>query len=148
MPPFCRGSRDLRRVAALSLLILGWSARAQIRDGGIDPSNLGKGDWIYVLSSAIVQFGGNVPAVTNLSSMMIYLKNEGMKYVIIKAGTGDTLYPSAVAPQFTWDVVAAGHAAGLWVFGYNRSYATNTAGEVAIADYVFNQGADGFVWDA
>ncbi len=40
------------------------------------------------------------------------------------------------------------HAAGLWIFGYNRSYATNTAGEVAIADYVFQQGADGFVWDA
>ena len=31
MPPFCRGSRDLRHVAALSLLILGSSAGAQIR---------------------------------------------------------------------------------------------------------------------
>ena len=32
--------------------------------------------------------------------------------------------------------------------GYNRSYGQNVPGEIAISDYVFNRGADGFVWDA
>ena len=119
-----------------------------IRDGGIDPSNLGKGDWIYILPNAINQMGGYEPGVTDLNSMMIFLKNQGLRYIIIKAGDGTTLYPSANAPQFTASVVNAGHAAGLLVFGYNRSYGLDLTGESAISDYVFNAGADGFVFDA
>src|ERR1051325_4517081 len=118
-------------------------AAGHIRDGGIVPWNLGKGDWIYIMGNAPSQYGGS------LASLMAYEKNQGMSYLIIKAGTGDQLYNgTGGSPQFTTAVVNAGHAAGLKIFGYNRSYATNTAGEVAIANYVFNQGADGFVWDA
>ena len=121
---------------------------APMRDGGIDPANLGRGEWIYILPNAMNQLGGRVPAVTNLSSLMIFLKNQGLNYVIIKAATGDTLYPSQGSPQFTSQVVNAGHAAGLKIFGYNRSDGLNIPGEVSVADYVFNQGADGFVFDA
>ena len=124
------------------------SARAVIRDGGIDPSNLGKGDWIYILPNAVNHMGGNVPSVTDLKSMMIFLKNQGLRYIIIKAASGPTLYPSDANPQFTAEVVNAGHAAGLWVFGYNRSDGIDIPGEIAVADYVFNVGADGFVFDA
>jgi len=146
----------LRRVARLVLLFgvvapaftLSQSARGVIRDGGIDPANLGKGDWIYILPNAINHMGGNVPSVTDLKSMMIFLKNQGLRYIIIKAATGPTLYPSTGNPQFTAEVVNAGHAAGLWVFGYNRSDGIDIPGEIAVADYVFNVGADGFVFDA
>ena len=83
-----------------------------------------------------------------LADQMAFLKNQGLKYVIIKAATSDYLFPSDDAPQFTAEVVDAGHAAGLWVFGYNRSDGLNIRGEIEIADYVFNTGADGFVFDA
>lgn len=117
-------------------------------DNGVDPANLGKGDWIYILGHAINRLGGGTPSVTNLSSLMIYEKNQGMRYLIIKAGDGDQLFPSAINPQFTSNVVSAAHAAGLKVFGYNRSFGKNIPGEIAVADYVFSVGADGFVIDA
>jgi hypothetical protein len=150
MLPFCRAGQVLLRFAvfALAVLFAALPAHAVIRDGGIDPSDLGKGDWIYILPNAINKLGGSVPTVTDLPSLMAFFKNQGMKYVIIKAGEGDILYPSAGAPQFTAGVVNAAHAAGLWAFGYNRSYGLNIPGEVAISDYVFNIGADGFVFDA
>ena len=34
------------------------TGRAVIRDGGIDPANLGKGDWIYYMSAATNRLGG------------------------------------------------------------------------------------------
>src|SRR5437867_2716505 len=140
---FIQPARLARLALLLCLLLTVLTAPAQIRDGGIDPWNLGKGDWIYIMGNAISSLGGS------LSALMSYEKSQGMSYLIIKAGTGDQLYNgTGGSPQFTASVVNAGHTAGLKIFGYNRSYATNTAGEVAIADYVFNQGADGFVWDA
>ena len=33
-------------------LLSGFDVLGQIRDGGIDPANLGKGDWIYFISAA------------------------------------------------------------------------------------------------
>lgn len=136
---------------ALLLLLLRWlavPALAQIRAGGVDPANLGPGDWIYVLSDATNRLGGSVPGVTNLASLMAYEKNQGMRYLIVKAATSDGLYPSSAQPQFTATLVSRAHAAGLQLFGYNRSYGTNVPGEIAIADYVFRLGADGFVFDA
>jgi hypothetical protein len=141
-----------RRVRIVSLFALLFAFQtpspAQIRDGGIDPKNLGKGQWIYQMNQALAQMNGNVPAVTNLTSLMAFLKNQGHRYVIIKAASADILFPSDAAPQFTADVVIAAHAAGLLIFGYNRSYGLNIPGEIVIADYVFNAGADGFVFDA
>jgi hypothetical protein len=124
------------------------SASAQIRDGGIDPWNLGKGDWIYVMSYATGGLGGNVPSVHDLATLMSYEHSQGMSYLIIKAGEGGGLYPSSSSPQFTSAVVTAGHNAGLKIFGYDRSYGTDLTGEKGIADYVFNLGADGYVIDA
>ena len=125
------------------------SATAQIRDGGIDPWNLGKGDWIYSIQDATNKVGGHIASVTNENSLMLFYKSQGLRYVIVKAATGTNLYHACYGfPQLTTNFINTAHANGLWVFGYNRSLATNTAGEVAIADFVFNQGADGFVWDA
>ncbi len=123
---------------------------AVIRDGGIDPANLGKGDWIYFLSALTNGLGGNVPSVTNIASFMAYEKSQGIRYIIVKAASGSEFFPSNGNRQFTASLVNEAHAAGLLIFGYNRSGqgGVNVAGEVAVADYVFQQGADGFVWDA
>jgi hypothetical protein len=125
------------------------AAGAPIRDGGIDPANLGKGDWIYFMSAATNKLGGNVASVTNENSLMLYYKSQGIRYFIVKAATSDYLFNGGYAsPQFTSNLVNIAHAHGLLIFGYNRSYGSNVAGEIAISDFVFNLGADGFVWDA
>ncbi len=142
-----------RLVIALRLALGFWAvptrAAAVIRDGGIDPANLGKGDWIYFMSMATNQLGGNISSVTNETSLMLFYKSIGIRYIIIKAATSDQLFNGSYhTPQFTRQLVNLAHTHGLLIMGYNRSYGENVAAEVAIADYVFQQGADGFVWDA
>lgn len=125
------------------------NGHAQIRDGGIDPKNLGKGDWVYSITDATNKLGGHVTSVTNENSLMLFYKSQSIRYMIVKIGTGASLFNGCYGfPQLTTHLINTAHANGILVFGYNRSYATNVAGEVAIADFVFNQGADGFVWDA
>src|SRR5262245_36383071 len=146
-----RRARWVPRSAALliAFAFLQSGAYAQIRDGGIDPWNLGKGDWIYFMSAATNKLGGNVASVTNENSLMLFYKSQGIRYFIVKTATSDQLFNGSYAfPQFTSALVNTAHANGLLIFGYNRSYGSNVVGEIAISDYVFNQGADGFVWDA
>ena len=125
------------------------TARAQVRDGGVDPKNLGKGVWIYSMVDATNKLGGHIPGVTNENSLMLYFKSVGIRHMIVKAATSITLFGDCKpGPQFNSNLVNAAHANGLQIFGYNRSVGSNIVGEVAVADYVFNQGADGFVFDA
>ena len=56
------------------------SAPAAIRDGGIDPANLGKGEWLYYMNSATNRLGGYVSAVTNETSLMRYFKSQGVRF--------------------------------------------------------------------
>ena len=134
----------------VALVALGTGqTRAQLRDGGIDPGNLGKGDWVYSISDATNKVGGRYPSVTNENSLMLFYKSQGIRYFVVKAGTGASLFNGCYPfPQFTSNLVSKAHANGILIFGYNRSYATNVSGELQIVDYVFNHGADGFVWDA
>lgn len=139
----------LALLAGLGLRLAAGPASAQVRDGGIDPWNLGKGDWIYYVSMATNKLGGNVPAVTNLPSLMAWYTNAGVQYLIVKAGTGSTNFNGGgTTPQFNPELVAQAHLKGLKIFGYTRSWGKDIPGEIAMADYVFNQGADGFVLDA
>ncbi len=139
------------KLTALIAVMLGLvvCAHAQIRDGGIDPKNLGKGVWIYAMKDATNKLGGHIPAVTNINSLMAYYKSAGLRYCIIKSATSDKLFGDCTTGgQLTSNLVSTAHTNGILVFGYNRSYGSNIVGEVAMADYVFNQGADGFVFDA
>jgi hypothetical protein len=146
----------LRPIRCFLALVLSWlafgavcGAAGPIRDGGIDPANLGKGEWLYYMSSATNHLGGYVPGVTNENSLMLYLKSQGTRYVIVKAATSDQLFNGSYSfPQFTSNLVNRAHAYGLLIFGYNRSFGANIPAEIAISDYVFNLGADGFIWDA
>ena len=133
---------------ALLLFATTFTLPAQIRDGGIDPRNVGRGSWIYILSTAINGLGGNVPSVNSLSNLMTYLKNQGLQYVIVKAAQADTVFTVSGNVQFTPAVVEAGHAAGLKVFGYIYTTGANVPGETSMADYIFQQGADGLIYDA
>src|SRR5437773_12190650 len=94
----------LRRwvIAFTFLSTLAGEAFAAIRDGGIDPANLGKGEWIYYMSDATNRLGGNVSSVTNEASLMQFYRSQGIRYVIIKAATSDLLFNGSYSfPQFT-----------------------------------------------
>ncbi len=130
---------------------------AVIRDGDIDPNNLGQGGWIYILKSATNHLSPTFTAsVTNEDSMFKYLKSQNLNYVIVKAATSNQLWTgsgnvpisSPANAQFTAALCNAAHANGLKIFGSNRSYGNDVPGEIAVTDYVFRQGADGFIWDA
>jgi hypothetical protein len=87
--------------------------------------------------------------VTNVNSLMAYYKSVGLRYCIVKAGTSDQLFGDCYpGPQFTSNLVATAHANGILVFGYDRSYGSNIVGEISVDNYIFNQGADGLVFDA
>lgn len=150
MRPFCsRRSAFVLPALLLGFLLPAYPAQSAIRDGGIDPANLGKGDWVYSMTDATNKLGGHVTSVTNETSLMLFYKSQGIRYFIVKAATNDKLFNGCYpTPQFTSALVNIAHANGILIFGYNRSYGSNVVGEVAISDYIFNQGADGFVWDA
>jgi hypothetical protein len=138
-----------RTITLVGAALLAASASAAVFDGGVDSANLGKGDWIYFVSAATNQLGGNVPAVTNIASLMSYEKSQGIEYIIVKCGTGSTNFNGGGAsPQFNSNLVYRAHAAGLKIFGYTRSYGSDVQGEIDLATYCFNLGADGFVIDA
>jgi alpha-tubulin suppressor-like RCC1 family protein len=125
------------------------SAFGVLRDGGIDPSNMGKGDWVYSMTDATNRLGGHVSSVTNENSLMLYYKSQGIRYMILKSATSDQLFNGCYSfPQFTTNLVNIAHANGILLFAYNRSYGSNVVGEIALADYFFQRGADGFVFDA
>ncbi|MGZ4965137.1 MAG: hypothetical protein ACXWBP_04825 [Limisphaerales bacterium] len=117
-------------------------------DNGIDPANLGRGDWIYKLDKATNQLDGFVPEVTDIASLMAYEKSHGIDFVVVKAGTGATNYPPEGSPQFTVELVKKAHEAGLKIFGYTRSYGSDIPGEIALVASVYDKGADGFILDA
>src|SRR5262245_35996563 len=148
-----RWSTGLGQVLSFNLA-LGWllaalAASAQpIRDGGINPANLGKGDWIYFVSAATNHLGGSVPSVVNVPTLMAYYKSIGMQYVIVKAGTGSTNFNgSGSSPQFNSNLVYHAHAAGLLIFPYTRSYDDDVPGGIDLAASCFAFGADGWVID-
>jgi hypothetical protein len=144
---------------------------------GIDPANLGKGDWLVTLSSCISHlkpvWGSSFPswANTDIEKLMYYEKNTlGMDYVIVKAVDGNYTYPlpsgtlppsqGGVLPpaQYTSTVVQAAHDAGLKIFPYfyiyggssNHKTTTDSTlqGEINIFNSVMSSvGGDGAVFD-
>ena len=112
-------------------------------DNGVDAANLGKGDWIWQMSSCLSSLG-----VADVQGVIDYEKAKGMQWITVKCGDGGSLYPSAGAPQFTADLVNRAHAAGLKIFGWAYAYGANVAGEIFVATNSLGLGADGFIIDA
>ena len=110
---------------------------------GVDPANLGKGDWIWQMSTCISSVGA-----ADVQGLIDYEKNKGMQWITVKCGDGSGIYPSSGSPQFTADLVNRAHAAGLKIFGWAYVYGANVAGEIAVANNCLSLGADGFIIDA
>ena len=153
-PLFMKPLPVLKKTAWLIACITIWlaslfTASAKIFDGGVDSANLGKGNWIWYVSWCTNQMGGNVPTVTDIPSMMSYWKNQGLDYIVVKAGTGSTNFNGGgTSPQFNQELVDEAHKVGLKIFAYTRSYGSDVPGEIAMANACYALGADGFVIDA
>jgi hypothetical protein len=107
-------------------------------DGGIDPANLGKGDWIWQMSSCIGALG-----VSSVQGVIDYEKNRGMKWITVKCGDGGNIWS-----QFNTDLITRARNAGLKIFGWAYVYGNNVQGEINVALNALNLGADGFIIDA
>ena len=156
---YTRTYAKLRRhslwLVAVSAMFSALSASAVIRDGGVDPANLGQGGWIYIVSTATNKLGSGITSVTNENSLFAYLKSQNFNYVIVKAGTSNKLWTGSAnvsigssSAQFTSNLVQKAHANGLKIFGSNRSWGQDIPGEAAVANYVYGLGADGYIHDA
>lgn len=145
----CSRLKAVFSALVVASVVSSFTAFAEIRDGGIDPANLGKGEWIYAVTDATNHLGGHIHSVTNETSLMLFFRSQGIRYLVVKAATSDQLFRGCTSgPQFNRALVDAAHTNGLRIFGYNRSYGADIPGEIVVADYVFSQGADGYVWDA
>jgi hypothetical protein len=146
-----RHAAGLGHAVLLLALLFRWpssAAEVPIRDGGINPANLGNGDWIWYVSWATNKLGGVAPSVVNLPTLMSYYKSQGLQYIIVKAGTGSTNFNGGGAgPQFNSNLVYHAHAAGMLIFAYTRSYDDDVQGEIDMAARCFALGADGWVID-
>ena len=112
-------------------------------DNGVDPANLGKGDWIWQLPTCTNQLGGYIPAVTDLQSLISWETNHGMQWITVKCGDGGSVWS-----QFDANLVATAHNAGLKIFGWAYAYGNDVPGEINVALNALNLGADGFIIDA
>jgi hypothetical protein len=118
-------------------------------DNGVDPANLGKGDWIWQMPATQAHLG-----VANVQGVIDYEKNLGMQWITVKCGDAGNIWT-----QFNPDLIARAHAAGLKVFGWAYAYGNNSghygnnsganvSGEINVALNALALGADGFIIDA
>lgn len=109
-------------------------------DHGVDPANLGKGDWIWYLSSCESSLG--LPA-GDVQGVIDYEKSQGMQWITVKCGDGGSIWT-----QFNSDLITRAHNAGLKIFGWAYAYGNDVNGEINVALNALNLGADGFIIDA
>ncbi|HEX8520860.1 MAG TPA: SdrD B-like domain-containing protein [Tepidisphaeraceae bacterium] len=133
---------------------------------GIDPNNMGKGDFIWQIPTAMKNVGA-----TSEQEFAKVLKSAGFKWVIVKAGDGndgplldynDGKGTPTVGgwTQFSREFIDTLHNEGIKVFGYQfvygggtvsgRSTSTFTSPELEkkVAKDILSLGADGLVIDA
>ena len=107
-------------------------------DHGVDPADLGKGDWIWQMPQTETHLG-----VSSVQAVIDYEKGMGMQWVTVKCGDGANVWS-----QFNADLVTRAHTAGLKIFGWAYAYGNNVAGEISVATNALGLGADGFIIDA
>ncbi len=116
---------------------------------GVNPAQLGKGDWIYKMPDTESRLG-----VATTQAVINYEAGMGMQWITVKCADGaDTNSWS----QFNPALIAQAHAAGLKIFGWayvygnqsnNAAGASNVQSEINAALTCLDQGADGFIIDA
>jgi len=85
-------------------------------DNGVDPSHLGKGDWIWEMDQTESNLG-----VSTVQAVINFEKAEGMQFLIVKCADGGQYGPD-YWPQFDSDLVTLCHAAGIKIFGFGYVY--------------------------
>ena len=107
-------------------------------DGGVDPANLGKGDWLWQLPTCISSLG-----FSTVQQLIDYEKNKGMQWITVKCGNGASIWT-----QFDTNLIQRTHAAGMKIFGWAYMYGNDVPGEINMALNALALGADGFIIDA
>lgn len=134
-------SRETDAVVPAGPVILDRRRQADLLDRGVDPANLGKGDWIWRLSDCQASLGlanGDVQGVINQA------KAAGLQWITVKCGDNGNVWT-----QFNTDLIDRAHAAGLKIFGWAYVYGgADTDAEINVALNALNLGADGFIIDA
>lgn len=125
----------LLMLAAVVLMVAAGVASAQ---PAINPNTLGKGEWVYIIGSARTSAG-----VTTNQQFMDYLRNKGVKWVVVKCGDYGTWWT-----QFDSSLITAAHNSGLLIFGYQRVGGTNLTAEINVGKQCLASGADGYIVDA
>jgi hypothetical protein len=127
--------------AVVLLAAAGPMSAQPLLDNGVDPANLGKGDWLWempVCESSLQLADGDVQGVINFE------RSAGMQWITVKCGDGGNIWS-----QFNSDLITRAHAAGLKIFGWAYVYGSNNvSGEINVALNALNLGADGFIIDA
>lgn len=118
--------------------ISGMAAHGTPLPNGVDPANLGKGDWIWDIPSCKTALGVSTPA-----AVLDYEKAKGMQWVTVKCGDGGSIWS-----QFDSSLVSHAHAIGLKIFGWGFAYGSDVTGEINVAKNCLALGADGFIIDA
>src|SRR5215475_5876275 len=81
-------------------------------DNGVEPENLGKGDWIWQIPNAIANVGAS-----DVQGLINFEKSKGMRFLIVKCADGGQIWS-----QFNSDLVTRCHASGIKVFGFQYVY--------------------------
>jgi hypothetical protein len=142
----------------LGLLIFNVQRAAGSLANGVDPYNLGQGDWIWEMSSCETALGVATP-----QAVIDYEANKGMQWVCVKAvdgpyyfTAGGGLSSSSGQSQWTSTIINEAHAKGMKIFawgyvaGNNSTYdgGDTEAQELALAKWADSVGGDGFIIDA
>jgi hypothetical protein len=128
----------LTRTILTALVVLTFAGATSPLSAAVDPTNMGKGDWIWMISSAQSALG-----VSTVQGVIDYEKNKGMKWIVVKcAQTGTWM------SQFNSDLITRAHNAGMLIFGYERCFGDNVTAEVNAGKQCLALGADGFIIDA
>ena len=98
---------------AMAAACLFWCLAAAALDNGVDAANLGKGDWLWVLSDC----ESNIGAPGNLQALIDFEKARGMRWLVVKSSDGGQVWS-----QFNSDLVTRCHNAGLKVFSFGYVY--------------------------
>ena len=104
----------------------------------INPSDMGKGAWIYDLALAKT----NVGATSN-QGLVDFLKAKGVKWFVVNSARG-----GAFKTQFSADLITRSHTAGLQILGYQRCFGDDVAAETQAGKDTLALGADGYVINA
>lgn len=132
-------SAYLRSTAVLSALALSLSlVSPSAASAAVDPANMGKGDWIWLMSSAQTALG-----VSTVQGVIDYEKNKGMQWIVVKCADQGTWMS-----QFSSDLITRAHTAGLKIFGYQRVWGVNLTAEINAGKQCLASGADGYIIDA